>query len=79
MAYIIRQFLSHDDILPKDAKDLRNTVSAANSNGYTALYNLLCYMKHAALSDEVVETSIPCQCSTEILSAYIQGIKNYIE
>eukprot|EP00957_Ditylum_brightwellii_P052444 3977037-Ditylum_brightwellii.AAC.1 len=41
MAYILGRFLNHDDTSPKYADDLRNIVSAANSNGYIALHNLL--------------------------------------
>eukprot|EP00957_Ditylum_brightwellii_P134600 10261701-Ditylum_brightwellii.AAC.1 len=57
-AYILGQFLNHD-LFPKDTDDLRNIVSATNSNGYTTLHNLVQCMKHPALSDEVVEITIP--------------------
>eukprot|EP00957_Ditylum_brightwellii_P154267 11739968-Ditylum_brightwellii.AAC.1 len=61
MEYIIERFLNHDNAFPKDAEDLRNIVSAVNSDDYIALYNLVQYMKHPALSDKVVETLIPHQ------------------
>eukprot|EP00957_Ditylum_brightwellii_P103762 7904773-Ditylum_brightwellii.AAC.1 len=79
ISYFIGQFLNHEELFPKEAKDLCNIMTAENSNGYIAFYNLLRYMKHPSLPEDVVETSISRQQNAEIFSSYIQLIREKLQ